>query len=514
VSFYIPNAQYLMSNTAATSSRGTFRTAPSLGRKTGGNFPIFRSAAQIQNSGGERGVYFGLDDQDSTSPTNGTTSDRLMLSSWQFNAPNRIQVDTLDNRGVVFRLASGSGNSPTDFVEFSIAGNDTPQASAQAGGVTMCVSLDAGGFDTSGGTYDPSAATAWGFGTNKINLVGSSSSLAFFQRVFLFDSAKGAAKLPKFTGVSSFDDAVSKIQGTDYNDKIGSWVTKSGSSVFLPCPFSFGDGSTATTFNDNGGSVSSPSNNEAKQENFRITNDAMRVYADMRNNAADSITLSGSYAWGTPANWDFYISNASSININGATFSGMGHFTVGSSVSGAATFNLKSGKNVKIRDNADLTGSTINGDCDLRDGTLTTLDSLTITGVLDFEVAGNYTLTNCNIGEVTNSSGGAVTITNDGSTITTNTGPNITLVSPPRTLTVQVSQTGADVVILEGGTNTVLASVDAQAGNDFVFTYTGAQVVDIGVILPGYGVNYTYGYNLTGENQSLPVNLLFDRNYG
>ena len=98
MAFYIPNAQYLMDTSANDKNRGTFRTAPTLNRKTGGNFPIFRSAAQIQNSGGERGVYFGLDDQNSTSATNGTTSDRVIVSSWQFNAPNRIQVDTLANR--------------------------------------------------------------------------------------------------------------------------------------------------------------------------------------------------------------------------------------------------------------------------------------------------------------------------------------------------------------------------------------------------------------------------------
>ena len=106
-----------------------------------------------------------------------------------------------------------------------------------------------------------------------------------------------------------------------------------------------------------------------------------------------------------------------------------------------------------------------------------------------------------------------VTLINDNSTANLITGPNITIVSPPRTLTVQVNVIGADVVVLAAGTDTILDSVDAQPGTDFVFTYTGAQSVDVGVILPGYGINYTYGYSLTGENQSLPVNLLIDRNY-
>ena len=84
---------------------------------------------------------------------------------------------------------------------------------------------------------------------------------------------------------------------------------------------------------------------------------------------------------------------------------------------------------------------------------------------------------------------------------------------PDKILTVQVNQTGADVVILEAGTDTVLASVDAQAGNDFEWVYVGAQVVDIGVIKAGFGIKYTYGYSLTGVDQSLPIGLLVDRAY-
>jgi len=84
---------------------------------------------------------------------------------------------------------------------------------------------------------------------------------------------------------------------------------------------------------------------------------------------------------------------------------------------------------------------------------------------------------------------------------------------PDKTLTVQVNQTGADVFILEAGTNIVIASVDAQSANDFEYVYVGAQYVDIGVILPGYGIKYTYGYYLAGENQTLPVQLLIDRAY-
>lgn len=84
---------------------------------------------------------------------------------------------------------------------------------------------------------------------------------------------------------------------------------------------------------------------------------------------------------------------------------------------------------------------------------------------------------------------------------------------PDKTLTVQVNQTGADVFILEAGTNTVIASVDAQSGNDFEYVYVGAQYVDIGVVIQGYTPKFAYNYYLAGENQTLPVQLLIDRAY-
>ena len=84
---------------------------------------------------------------------------------------------------------------------------------------------------------------------------------------------------------------------------------------------------------------------------------------------------------------------------------------------------------------------------------------------------------------------------------------------PVTTLTVQVSHTGADVVVMEAGTNNVIASVDSQAGNDFVFEYSGEKLVDIGVILAGYKPTYTYNYFLAGQNQSLPISLIIDRTY-
>jgi hypothetical protein len=92
---------------------------------------------------------------------------------------------------------------------------------------------------------------------------------------------------------------------------------------------------------------------------------------------------------------------------------------------------------------------------------------------------------------------------------------NGAIYTPPvtSTLTIKINQTGCDVVILEAGTDNVLASVDAQAGNTFLYNFSGTFDVDIGVIKPGFQVNYTYGYSLTGNSATLPISLRVDRNY-
>ena len=183
--FILPTARYLM-NQNASFNRGSFGGSISTGQKSAGNLPITQNAAQLTNNapaGNFGGYYFGLSDQSGDVPEDLSVDALVLVSSFQFNAPNRIQVETRSNKGVVVRVASGSGNSPANFKEFFIGGSDTPVASAQAGPITICVDLSASGEDDTGGSFDPSNVTAWGFGTTKGNLVGTNSSLHFFQRV-------------------------------------------------------------------------------------------------------------------------------------------------------------------------------------------------------------------------------------------------------------------------------------------------------------------------------------------
>ena len=512
MSFTLPTPVSLHTATALDNV-GVIGSNMTLRTKTAGNLPITTSATRQQYDGNvsstAEGVFYGTSGQTILGSIDIFLGNMLLIWSMQFNAPNRIQVDTLANGGVRFWL--GSGTDPkNNYKEFFVGGNDTPFASSQAGPVTICIDLADNTNNNTIGSFDQTEISAYGIATVHDGIVGNQFGECFFQRSFLINTERASTSLPTFTGTSNFDEAVNLLQGTDYTNKIGSWITKSGSSFFIPCAFSIGNGNDLTNFNDAGVSVVSPATNTSKQENFRLTTDAMRVYLKARDNALDTVVLSGSYAWGTAAPWDFDISNASTCLLSGS-FTGMGTFKLGSSVTATGIFTLATGQAVECT-GADIDGITVAGALKIKTSAVTTFTNISAT-TLDFNTAGTYTLNDCTIGEVTNSSGGAVSIVNDGSTITTNTGPNITLLSPPKILTVQVNKTGADVVILAAGTTTVLASIDSNPNNNFAFTYTGAQTVDIGVIKQGFIVKYTYGYSLTGADQALPIALLIDRAY-
>mgnify|MGYP003144755003 CR=1 FL=1 len=510
MAFNLPTQQNLHTS-SSNNNRGTIGGVASLATKSGGNLPISTNASQVINStasnasGPPAGVFFGMDGNTSTSTYDATQGARVFLWSLQYNAPNRIQTSDFANGGSRFWLGSGA-NPSTSYKEFIIGGNDTPFCASQAGPVTMCIDISDSSNENVIGSFDPTQISAYGHASVRTNLVGGSTLQTFFQRSFLFTTTKGSSNLPTFTGASSFDDAVNTVQGDDYTNKIGSWLTKSGTSFFIPCPFSFGNGVDAVDFDDSGVSVVSPESNARNQENFRLTTNAMRIYLDTRNNAADSVILSGSYAWGTAAQWDFNISNDSSCLLSG-NFSGMGDFLMGSSVTASGSFNLSAGNSV-ISAGAVIDGITVAGDLSLNGDAVTAFTGLNIGGALDFDTAGTYTLTNCTIQEVTNSSGGNVIINNAGSKINVNTGPNISIVSPPTQLTFTSLKPNTEVRVYDAGTINELAGVENST--DVFTTPLTVASVDVRIFNIQYkpitlrGVDTTANVNLQIQQQTDP----------
>lgn len=86
---------------------------------------------------------------------------------------------------------------------------------------------------------------------------------------------------------------------------------------------------------------------------------------------------------------------------------------------------------------------------------------------------------------------------------------------PLDTITMKITglKIGSDVVILQAGTNNVLASSNEVTADKFDFVYETPQLVDIGVIKQGYVTNYTYAYQLSSVDSEFLVKQLIDRNY-
>jgi len=81
--FNLPAAQYLMRSNSS-GNRGFFDNAYQTGLKNGGNLPITFSGTQVQNSGGNEGIYFGLGSQTSTTGFDASTDTKVLITSVQF----------------------------------------------------------------------------------------------------------------------------------------------------------------------------------------------------------------------------------------------------------------------------------------------------------------------------------------------------------------------------------------------------------------------------------------------
>lgn len=81
------------------------------------------------------------------------------------------------------------------------------------------------------------------------------------------------------------------------------------------------------------------------------------------------------------------------------------------------------------------------------------------------------------------------------------------------TLTFTGLQPDTDVVIYEAGTTNVLASVDANPSTSWVYEYSGADVIDVGIFKAGYIPFFIRTLNITTTDSSIPVAQVVDRAY-
>ena len=474
---------------------GNIGSPNAVNTKEAGNLPITQDGSQFTITSDDNvagATYFFK-----TSPAfyDVSSSTKVLLWHNQFNAPNRIQVADLANGGIRFRLYSGVSLFTLAYKDWYIGGNDSPFAECIKGQVPFVIDLNAGNETSSAGTFDNTKVTRYGLSIKSDFIVGTQGVIAFQGSNFVLGTAKGDADIPVFTGTSNFGQAVTAVQGTDYTNKIGNWIRQTGNVVFMDMPFQIGDNSNATAFNDSGLTIVSPASNNAADPRFQLTNQAMQVHLNLRDSAADTCDMTGTYLWGTRANFNFDQSNSSETSIAGATFRGMGDVTIGSSVSGAATFDNAGA--VKLSNSSvNITGSTISN-THASNALHFTGGPMDISGIrfenysgkhaILIDTAGSYTLTDVFFDQTglkdieTTHTSGTVTINLVGTTITptiTNTGgETVVLNFPNRVLTLNNIVAGSRILVTDT-TNSVALFNEVPSSAPFVgsIASTGTDV--------------------------------------
>ena len=327
----------------------------------------------------------------------------------------------------------------------------------------------------------------------------------------------GKAHQPLYS--TDFDAAVSAVQGVDYSDKIGNWLTKVGSTYFIPVPFAFGDGTNPISFNDNDVNVESPTNNSTGQQNFRIEDSTMSVFLRLRTTYAeddysyDNVYLGGTYTWGTAAPWDFDVASSNASCALAGTFKGMGDFTMGSCVTASGDFNLNYVGTVKSK-GADITDITITGNLSIMGDSVVSFTDVSCDGAIDFDTAGTYSFAGGELGYFTNSSGGniVINVASDVRYDNYNEEDSITIAQATRSLTLTGLVTGTEVRVFDSTTLEALGGVE---DSDYSGTFTmpiSANSVNIVV----HHLEYEW-LSLpavdTSSSKSILIQQRFDRGY-
>ena len=323
---------------------------------------------------------------------------------------------------------------------------------------------------------------------------------------------------------TSFDSAVTAVQGIDYSDKIGNWLTKTGSTYFIPVPFAFGNGVQPINFSDNNVSVESPANAATGQKNFRTETRTMAVFSRVRldsvyaagaaTSSYDSISLGGTYTWGTPSPWDFNIDGEKSNVALSGTFKGMGDITMGSTVTASGAFTLDSAATV-ISSGADISDININGNLKILGKSVTTFNNVDCSGNITFASDGEYSFTGQgSLGTFINDSGSNITINIAIGVAYTNNNvdSSITINQITKTLTLTGLVTGTEVRVYDSTTFAALGGIEDSASSGIFTMNLTSNQVDIVI----HHIEYVH-IRLSGidstESINTPIVQRLDRGY-
>jgi hypothetical protein len=192
-----------------------------------------------------------------------------------------------------------------------------------------------------------------------------------------------------------------------------------------------------------------------------------------------------------------------SVTLGGALMAGC---TITRSTAAVA---LACGASVSSLSNTSFVSAGTGHAIEITSGTSHTLAGLSFTG---------YAASNGSTGNESvfvNIASGSVTLNTDSTISYRTAGATVTVVAGQKTLTLTGIVAGSDVVILEAGTDTELANVDANSGSTFAYSYAYAPgtFIDVCVYKAGFVPLAIRNYLLGSESGSLPINQTPDRNY-
>ena len=416
-----------------------------------GGIPMTNSAWMYRaNSGTE-----GLQTEFVTGGSQQDLTDELVYGIIQFEAPERINIDTVANYGCEIRLYEDNSN----YKRWAIGGQDTAMAKFRQAPLTFCIDPTSTETAEVGTQYAVTTLSDLAIVTtfDAIPSGNTANQWIYFCNLTRMATIKNHTSatnvIPRLYGTAvKLKDLFTEVFGTDFTDTKDVYVQKLGDTYFFGCPFAIGTAShpsltTATTFDDEGITVLSPASNDSADPRYQLSTNAMRVYFDLRS--GDTATLSGTYIWGTAAPWDLDTTDGT-ITLNSPTFKDMGDITCNSAVTGDATFD--NAGDVIMNGTADLDGSTITNDLYLNNAT--NLSNMTINGDLRIATGANSTLNFSNVtvtGSVFNDSAGNTLTINasNGSSLTAGdagTGNGQTNIQNTVTLTVNVEDSSGTAI--------------------------------------------------------------------
>lgn len=380
----IPNP--IDDHTNINTRAGTIGSPAGVANKVYGGVPITQNASQWYGASipGGAGLYWNF-----SSVQDFVANEKIYIASHQFNAPNRIQMDTKANQGINVRMYTNMSN----YRLWTIGGNDTAFGVFRRAPTPFIIDPQAPGtVDT--GTYNPASVASYGIAVRKFNLTGTLSNWNYIQNSVLMDTTKTGTDIPRLYGNVKMRDLHTEVFGDLYTNIQHVYTEAIGNTYYYMCPLVIGGASQglgATSFDDEGVTVVSPDSNNPADPRFQLTNKSMRTYLDLQ--AGDTAVFSGTYLWGTEAPFDHDSNVGATVTYNNASFNNMGTFTIGSDVSGKAAFNLAAGNEVVL--NGGNISGTIRGDARLLKET--NLSNLTITGNLYVQTGLNSVLQFSNV---------------------------------------------------------------------------------------------------------------------